>query len=389
MFDSLPAMQPPPGVMPNFIDPPSLAPAGRILIGVTLPLVLMSVVSRLYVRLFITRATGADDYLCVVSAAGVISYCAVTLSILGDSLGPHQWNVRLSAITPNYITGSIVVTCLYSVSAMLIKTSLLVLYLRVFQPVKSANISIWIGIGTIVLFYVICIITTSVYCNSNRWPNTANPVEFLAMQAESSCNRPQLTLSAAQGIFSTLSDVYVLIIPTILVWGLRLPLGRRIGICGIFLVGSVATGCSIATVYFRFHQRVSADFSWDSALNMILGAAELNVGIICSCIPVSFILPKRITTTSWTSIREYLTQHLRRSGSATAHGNEPKPSRSPDAPRHGLPKIPSATIRGLRTFIWGDSSRKPVELTEMSDYAELGSVDQEYHGHLKKALHPV
>lgn len=178
------------------------------------------------------------------------------------------------------------------------------LYLRIFRPVKVSNILIWVGIGTIVLFYIICIITTSVFCKLSQWSNTTNAAEFMAVQIQSKCNQPQLNLSAVQGVFSTASDIYVFIIPTMLVWGLQLPLQRRIGICAIFLIGLLfgspflypriirglmcfrATGCSIATVYSRFRQRTSADFSWDSSLNMILGydykATNLSQWCLCS-----------------------------------------------------------------------------------------------------------
>ncbi|RYO75239.1 hypothetical protein DL762_010107 [Monosporascus cannonballus] len=98
------------------------------------------------------------------------------------------------------------------------------------------------------------------------------------------------------------------------------------------------------------------------------------------------MLLKLITTTLWTSILKYLMRHLRRSNSTTAHDSEHKLPRTPNPPGHGLPEIPSATIRGLRTFIWGSNRRKPVELTDISNYAELRSVNQEYHGHLKNAF---
>lgn len=116
-LDSVPAMMPPSGAIPNFENPYSLAPIGTIVIGVSLPLAIISVASRLYTRFCITHSIGADDCkssnlckieicstnilttdLCVVSAvgrrpaslvagytnvgkqAGVISYSAVVLA---------------------------------------------------------------------------------------------------------------------------------------------------------------------------------------------------------------------------------------------------------------------------------------------------------------------
>lgn len=172
---------------------------------------------------------------------------------------------------------------------MLLKTSLLVLYLRLFRTDRIMNVLIWTGIATIVVFYSVCIIATSIFCRSSQWPETTNPAEFLLLQAQSDCNGPQLNLASTQGVFSTVSDIYVLVLPIRLIWNLRLSQRRKIGICSILLVGLMfvfsflftmipnltvvgsATACSIGTMYTRFAQRNSIDFNWDSALNIILG----------------------------------------------------------------------------------------------------------------------
>ncbi|RYC59115.1 hypothetical protein CHU98_g7089 [Xylaria longipes] len=365
-FDNIPALTPPPGVTPNFIDPPSLAPVGRIIIGITLLLTVISVVSRLYTRLHITHSFGTDDGTWLPSLMhsvrgayvswrdslvkstdhadqiGVISYAGVTLSC------PHQWNVRLSAITPAYVRGSIVLFCLYSATVLFIKTSLLVLYLRIFKPARIARILIWIGILLITLFYLACIVISAIFCNPAQWSGHIGPVEFLELQARSNCNRPQLDLSAAQGIFSTVSDAYILVIPTILVSGLRLPLRRRIGICAIFLIGAIAV--------------------------------EINTGLICSCIPVSFVAFKRLKSVPWASIKDYLNlRHFKHTGEASTNAADV----SKPAHKEKLPQIPRGIITGLKTFIQGGQDGSPTELNEFSSYAELRSIDEDYHKQLK------
>lgn len=56
-----PALTPPTGVIPNFIDPPTRAPATRVVVCVTLALMLGFVSLRIYTRLRVTRTFGADD----------------------------------------------------------------------------------------------------------------------------------------------------------------------------------------------------------------------------------------------------------------------------------------------------------------------------------------
>jgi hypothetical protein len=135
------------------------------------------------------------------------------------------------------IQGAIASTNLYAASALLLKVSILVLYLRIFQADKTARVLIWTGVVLITVFYITCIISTSNFRRSSQWPSNISPIEFLVLQSKSDCNRYQLNLAAVQGVFSTASDIYVLIIPVNLIRGLRRPLARKVGISGIFLLG--------------------------------------------------------------------------------------------------------------------------------------------------------
>lgn len=56
-----PALNPPAGVLPNFDDPPTRAPAARIVICVTLSFMLVFVFLRTYTRAFVTHMFGIDD----------------------------------------------------------------------------------------------------------------------------------------------------------------------------------------------------------------------------------------------------------------------------------------------------------------------------------------
>lgn len=122
--------------------------------------------------------------------------------------------------------------CLYALAAIFVKCTLLVLYLRIFRPIGRAVYMIWSGIVVIILFYVICIVYSAVQCLPRRGGSG-----WLGRYAQHACPQSQLELSAAQGIFSTISDFYVLFIPIQLVSGLQMPVGRKIGVIGIFLTG--------------------------------------------------------------------------------------------------------------------------------------------------------
>jgi hypothetical protein len=56
-----PASTPPPGQTSNFIEPPSQAPPIIILEGIFIPLMLLTVATRVYVRSRITKVWGFED----------------------------------------------------------------------------------------------------------------------------------------------------------------------------------------------------------------------------------------------------------------------------------------------------------------------------------------
>jgi hypothetical protein len=62
------AMEPPPDVEPNFLNPPSLQQSNIIQHGISLSIIFLFVSMRIYTRLRILKTTlGIDDYLCMLS----------------------------------------------------------------------------------------------------------------------------------------------------------------------------------------------------------------------------------------------------------------------------------------------------------------------------------
>ena len=58
---NLPAAPPPPGIIPNFVDPPTRVPVIVALEAVFITLMLLTVAMRIYVRLRVTKVWGFED----------------------------------------------------------------------------------------------------------------------------------------------------------------------------------------------------------------------------------------------------------------------------------------------------------------------------------------
>jgi hypothetical protein len=97
---------------------------------------------------------------------------------------------------------------------------------------------IWAGITTIVVFYIVTIIINIRFClPTSMTAPVPDPEEWRKKLEASTCSQPVYNLNAAVGLFGVMSDIYVLIIPVSMVFRLRLPRNRKLGIQAIFLTG--------------------------------------------------------------------------------------------------------------------------------------------------------
>lgn len=116
--------------------------------------------------------------------------------------------------------------------------------------------------------------------------------------------------------------------------------------------------------------------------------SEMNVGIICSCLPVVFSTVKGFTTGGiWATIARYVKTRAHRGGASDSDGVfEPKlPFTDTSGDENDLPMIPRGTMTGVRTFLRKDSgSDDSINVTtESQTFSELASVDDCYHSQLQ------
>ncbi|KAI8958629.1 hypothetical protein F5Y11DRAFT_362445, partial [Daldinia sp. FL1419] len=208
----IPLIPAPSGVRSSFDNPESHAWVGKVIIYITLALMVVFVSLRIYTRARVTLTFRADDILCLAAAAAVTAEAGVALPLLGNPIGSHAWNVPLTKYTPELVEHLYVQICLYPAAALL-KSSLLIFLLRIFQPKRVAQIIVWSSLVIIVIFYSIIIIYGPVTCRP--YDGTAPSVEgFDASQLPDGVNLTEIITQRGANITATIE---VAIIPRILV----------------------------------------------------------------------------------------------------------------------------------------------------------------------------
>ncbi|KAI3317648.1 hypothetical protein HD806DRAFT_550285 [Xylariaceae sp. AK1471] len=391
ILSSLPRAPPPNGTLPNFVDPVSNAPVARILTCLTLGIMYFFLVLRVYTRSFVTGGLGADDYLCFAAAFTHTAFCGLILSVLDNPLGPHSWDLPLLTPDDYLLKVSAATVSVYALSSVFLKAALLTMYLRIFRASKPARVLILSSLVVISLVYVALAVADIAEC-SPRLRNLNDLVidvahfnlprflaEFKAYKSEVGCVIPLTRLSAALSVFSVVTDFYVLAIPTGMLLSLKLSKKRKIGVSAIFLTGLLATSFSIAATVYRLKLLHSLDYDWVIPMAFALTAAEISIGVACCCMPVVFVvfnLMGKSIKDSWSAV-------ARRISTGKEHSNSHLPDHIDKEPvSNSLPKIPNATMRGLKSFIHNlDRSRVAPEI-KVHTYNELASRDENYHTYI-------
>ncbi|KAI1126740.1 hypothetical protein F5Y10DRAFT_244236 [Nemania abortiva] len=375
LLSQIPALPPPPGVESNFDNPETRADLAKIVVSLTYGLMLVFLAMRIYTRIIVTNSLGVDDYLSLAAGASITAFTGLSLSLFRSPLGPHQWDVPLSDFNASFLERTLSSIVLFSLSSLFVKTGLLALYLRVFAPNMTARIMIWVGFATIAIFYILSIILNIHFCVPiSMTTPVPDPDAWAKKLKASNCSQPVYNLNAAVGLFGVVSDLYVLIIPVSMIYNLRIPRNRKLGILAVFLTGLLAVALSITSTAFRFIQLESYDFTWDSIPSYTLRAAELNIGLICSCMPVVFVILKKIFQPGCHNSSKRLATPPPRTPS---HAYIADLNRSDRANTIAQDHVPAPLTP---TALLGEPNRLSTSRGERSTFIELGSMESNYHG---------
>lgn len=139
---------------------------------------------------------------------------------------PFKWSHHLLISTQMII----VLQSLYGVGLALVKTSLMVLYYRLFGTVKSFRIAIYLT-GVIVWAWGFSIVLESFLL--------CQPVEFNynpMRPGGGSCGNRNAAFVVA-GALNMVTDFMVMLLPVPYIWSLQLATGRKIGLIITFCLG--------------------------------------------------------------------------------------------------------------------------------------------------------
>ncbi|KAI1174693.1 hypothetical protein F4777DRAFT_373669 [Nemania sp. FL0916] len=276
--DTVPALDPPDGQLPNFTNPPTL------MVPVTVTCILVFILPTLFIiiRIFTKSRLSAghhiEDWLSYFAWAGLITYTSILYYIEQYGFARHQYDLSITQFSHvlYYIN---ILYCIYGPTTLAAKLSVLFQIKRIFTTgVRDAVY--WVTITSIVantIFYTALFFSYVFQC----WPRERiwnSNVPGHCVSATSS--------NLAAGILNLISDLEALALPAWAIWHLRMPVKRKLTAFAVFSIGSVACIIGIVGIYLRVVVLENADFTWLCTQAALLVISEIAVVIIVGCTPI-------------------------------------------------------------------------------------------------------
>ncbi|KAG9188993.1 hypothetical protein G6011_05861 [Alternaria panax] len=202
---------------------------------------------------------------------------ATTYKMAFDGLGQDMWKVPFEQITTmlHFFWISEIV---YFNLVGFIKIAFLLFFLQIF-PQKRFRATIW---GFVILNIA------SVIAFSFAIAFICSPVSFMWKRLdgkhEGHCGNNNALVFSHAG-FSIILDLVTLALPVAQIWKLQLKTKKKIGVLSMFSVGAFVTVVSILRLRSLVSFARTKNLTWDYLEAALWSIIEVNVGIICACMP--------------------------------------------------------------------------------------------------------
>ncbi|KAH7324514.1 major facilitator superfamily domain-containing protein [Stachybotrys elegans] len=273
---------------------PDRGPAVFAVTTATLVLASILLAARVYSRAFIVKNISRDDK--VIIFAWIISFFLSFTIDLGVVHGLGRYDTDISPENwPTLRRCEYVFSILYNPALMATKTSVLIFYLRLAKNTQVVlRYTSWATLIVVNLAGTVLTFMNIFQCRPVQSAWEAGPFD------RTRCI-PLLTEFICAAPVNIITDLAILAMPIPVLTGMRLPIRQKIILVFTFSLGVMVTVLDVVRIFY-LQQAIThvptgsstdpesrfggqADFAWNASLSFMWSAVEVNVGMICACIP--------------------------------------------------------------------------------------------------------
>ncbi|MCJ1470231.1 hypothetical protein MMC07_008876 [Pseudocyphellaria aurata] len=257
-LSNVPALQPPPGVVPNFLNPENQIRSFLVATSLELGIMTVFVLVRFYSKSFLVRKYSWDDLTVLLAVVFSIAYYATCVwGALRGKVGVHQWDISVpEVVSYDLLIPQFLTPLLAPPTLLFTKITFFLLYLQIFKPMRWLRISAYIGTLVTTAFYIGQTIAQFIFV-------TPRPGETWFDHAQSQVELKSLVVAVPVSAIGLCIDLYILVLPVIAVNQLQLATQRKFGVILIFMTGILACLGSALSIYYRYVLDHSADLLWN------------------------------------------------------------------------------------------------------------------------------
>ncbi|GAB0135218.1 hypothetical protein EsDP_00003564 [Epichloe bromicola] len=266
----------------------------------------MVVIVRLVYKQFWSyrRQLGYDDW--VILFALIIGIACSIINKVGltaHGLGKDVWTIPPSQITV-FVEYFFIIEILYLAEMAVVKLSLSLFYLGIFPGDTIRRLLT----GTCILnvIFGVVFVTTGIFsCTpvSRYWTQH--------VEKDSTGHCINLNLFAwLHGICNIVLDVWMIALPLSQIKGLELHWKKKVGVVFMFFLGTFVTVVSVLRLQSLIYFSNSTNPTWDNWIIAWWSTIEVNVGIVCTCLPtLRLILVRMAPCIFSTNVSRNTTHH--------------------------------------------------------------------------------
>ncbi|KAF1914790.1 hypothetical protein BDU57DRAFT_549879 [Ampelomyces quisqualis] len=275
-----PAMLPPAGVQPDFVNTGGQHTSGYIWLLFSGSIATLSVLARV-MSCTVAKRFHVEDYL-MIAALGLFSgIIYMSWKLVGlPGMWTHQWNIQLKSMSP-ILYHLHMASVFYGPIAMCIKVAILTNWLRIFVPRGQRNFTFWmlhVMIWSNVVYYIITTITEIFRC----WPR--EKIWDLFYEG-GTCTVDVEAQNFATSVINFVSDTTILALPQWMIWKLNMSKKKRWGLSLLFVIGVGAWSFGVARTVYFVHLVTSEDSTYNFSGVAIFTIWECVVGFMVMGIP--------------------------------------------------------------------------------------------------------
>ncbi|UPX11262.1 uncharacterized protein EKO05_0001876 [Ascochyta rabiei] len=240
-----------------------------------------------YKAVYSMAELGWDDYTIFLTLlAGVPSVVLIDRGSIPDGLGRDIWTVPFDQITA-FVRWMYVLEILYFFQVTLLKLTLLFFFLKIFPRTIVRNLLK--GTVAFTILYGLAFVIVAIFqCRpiNHYWDNWD-------LEHDGKCINDN-ALAWSNAIISIVLDVWMLVLPLYEVFRLQLSWRKKISVAIMFLVGTFVTVVSCLRLQSLVTFAASSNPTWDEVQVINWSNIEVNVGIICACLPTLRVMLMKI-----------------------------------------------------------------------------------------------